>query len=824
MSIAPIEEWFASRGWKPFDFQRNTWEAYGHGKSGLIHAPTGTGKSYSALFGPLAEWIEMQSEEDWGSKAYEPLTVLWITPLRALTNDIAESISKPVKEMGLPWTVETRTGDTSTSQRTRQKTSLPTILVTTPESLSLFLTYGDTQDRFKTLKTIVVDEWHELLSSKRGTLTELALARLRTWIPKLRVWGLSATLGNLEEALEVLMGTSTKGVLISQPFPKEIRLETLLPSSIERFPWSGHLGFKMLPNVVRAIDDSNSTLLFTNTRAQAELWYQALLSLRPEWNGKLSIHHGSIDRALRVEAETGLREGLLKCVVATSSLDLGVDFAPVDQVIQVGSPKGVARLLQRAGRSGHQPGSLSKMLAVPTNAFEIVEFAAARYALEHKIIEPRHPLPKPFDVLVQHIVSSALGGGFKEDELLGEIRTAYSYRTLTEEEWRWAMNFAERGGESLHAYPEYNRIGKHGDKYIVTTRQIARMHRMSVGTIASDQMMSLKFLKVRSSLGSIEESFVARLKPKEKFIFAGKALELIRVRDMTAYVKLAGSAKGSVPRWQGGRMPLSSELATTVKTKLDVAAQGDYSDPEMRAVKPLIDLQTQWSKMPGPNELLVELTKDRQGHHAFIFPFEGRLSHGGLAPLLSYRISKRKPISISHAMTDYGFELLSATDFEIADAEWKSLLSLDNLLEDILQCMNTVELARRQFREIARVAGLIFTGYPGNKKNAKQIQASSGLFYEVFRKYDPANLLLEQADREVLERELEYTRLEHALRRIQEMDVVVVRTERFTPLAFPIWADRIRGQVSSESWADRVKKMALKLEQSADKAPTKKKH
>ncbi|HET6513250.1 MAG TPA: ligase-associated DNA damage response DEXH box helicase, partial [Candidatus Kapabacteria bacterium] len=635
-----VHQWFARNGWKPFEYQEQAWQAYLDGRSGLVHAPTGTGKTYSVLMGPILEYLQSASRNE----IRPGLSVLWVTPLRALTADIAEAIRKAVEGIDLPWSVETRTGDTSTSTRARQKKSLPTVLVTTPESLSLFLTYPDTKQRFNELKLVVIDEWHELLSSKRGTLTELALARLRSWNPDLRTWGLSASLGNLEQAMEVLMGAND-GTLLTSNIERQIDLRTLLPSSIERFPWSGHLGFKLLTDVIKAIEQSKSTLLFTNTRAQSELWYQAILSLRPQWAETLAIHHGSIDRTLRSAAEEGLRTGTLKCVVATSSLDLGVDFAPVDQVIQIGSPKGVARLLQRAGRSGHQPNAKSNLLCVPTNAFELVEFAAARYLLENKEIEPRYPLPKPLDVLIQHIVSSALTGGFIEEGLLREVRSTYSFRDLTDQEWDWAMDFAGRGGESLKAYPEYAKIVERDGRYIVESRAVARYHRMNVGTIASDQMMQLKYLK-GGSIGSIEESFIARLRPKEKFIFGGKPLELVRVKEMTAYVRQSATVKGTVPRWQGGRMPLSSELAMGVKHKLYEASLGVIDDPEIEALSPLIGIQLKWSRLPRENELLIEQTKDRQGYHTFVFPFAGRLAHGGVAALVAYRLSRKKPISI----------------------------------------------------------------------------------------------------------------------------------------------------------------------------------
>lgn len=828
---------FAERGWQPFPFQIKTWRAYLAGQSGLIHAPTGMGKSYAAWLGPLIEWMAQNPDrEKWAAmqkaKKEVPLTVLWVTPLRALAKDTVATLNRAVDTLGVPWRVELRTGDTSSSAKQRQRRKPPTALVTTPESLSLLLSYPDAEEKFRHLHTVIVDEWHELLGTKRGTQTELALARLRMWRPQLRTWGLSATLGNLTEALDVLVPTVTveaqddrrrsesdaKRVMIAGDMQKEVEIETLIPDNIERFPWAGHLGLKMLPQVVERVVSATSTLIFCNTRAQTELWFQAIIDYTiehaPELIGAVGIHHGSVEPEMRAEVEERLSDGRLRCVICTSSLDLGVDFSPVAQVMQIGSPKGVARLLQRAGRSGHQPGAVSRIFCVPTHAFELIEFAATRDAMERGELEARKPLRKPLDVLVQHLVTIAFGGGFTEQALLDEVRTAYAYRDLTEQEWRWCMDFVTFGGESLRAYDEYAKVKGRNGRYLGSSPKAARRHRMSIGTITSDGMLNVKYLN-GGSIGSVEESFAARLKPGDVFIFAGRLLEFRRLRDMTVQVRRAKQAKGIVPRWGGSRMQLSTQLADAVRLRLSAAELGIWDTPEMQAVKPLLDIQQKWSQIPAADELVIERVKTREGWHFFFFPLAGRLVHEGLNTLLAFRLSRLESRSISAFVNDYGCELLSPTEWEIDEETWRQVLSTDNLLDDILDCLNETELARRQFRDIARVAGLIFSGYPGGQKSNRQLQSSSGVIFDVFSQYDPDNLLLDQARREVLEQQLDIYQLRITLEKLERAKLVQIETKRLTPLAFPIWTSRIRTQVSSETWTDRVQRMLGQLEKAA---------
>ncbi|HEX5629618.1 MAG TPA: ligase-associated DNA damage response DEXH box helicase, partial [Usitatibacteraceae bacterium] len=786
----PVERWFEARGWRAFDFQREVRQAYLAGESGLVHSATGTGKTLAAFLGPAAEAFAE------GAQKAPPLRLLWITPMRALAGDTAHSLERAAQGVGLEWTVGLRTGDTPAAERARQARRLPTVLVTTPESLALMLSQAEARERLASVRAVVVDEWHELLGNKRGVQVELSLARLRRWNPALRTWGLSATLGNLDEALSRLLA-GAPGRVVRGVSDKPVVIDTLIPDDVDRFPWAGHLGLAMLADVVAVLESSRSTLVFTNTRSQAEIWYQALLEARPDWAGLVALHHGSLDADARRWVEAGLKEGRLKAVVATSSLDLGVDFSPVERVLQIGSPKGVARLLQRAGRSGHAPGQTSRVSCVPAHALEFVEAAAARRAAQAGRIESRRPVARPLDVLTQHLVTIAAGEGFVEAELRAEVMSTEAFRELTDGEWRWALDFVTRGGESLKAYPEYRRVEEVDGWHVVRDAAIARRHRMSVGTIVSEASIDVRYFNGRR-LGHVEESFIAWLSPGDAFVFAGHVLELVRVENMTALVRPAKPGSATVPRWQGGRSPLSSELAEGIRELLEDHLEGRSREPEMRAVGRLLGLQRRWSRIPRRSELLVEQCETREGHHVFVYPFEGRHVHVGLAALLAWRLARTRPASFSMSFNDYGFELLSRERFELLPLLRSGLLSPENLLEDVLASLNAAELSKRQFREIARVAGLVFQGYPGQPKSAKQVQATSGLLYEVFARWDAANPLLAQAEREVLERELEFSRLARAIGTLSAAPVVLRQTGRPTPFAFPLLVARLREKLTSE--------------------------
>jgi ATP-dependent Lhr-like helicase len=760
-----------------------------------------------------------------------PLRILWITPMRALAGDTALSIDRAVTGLGLPWTVGLRTGDTSSAERAKQAKRLPSVLVTTPESLSLMLSNPDAREKLSDLRLVVVDEWHELMGNKRGVQTELGLARLRNWNPDVRTWGLSATLGNIDEALERLIpsprpspkGEGEHGEEEQQPgehrrrvvkgvSDKKVMMDTLIPPDVDKFPWAGHLGLVMLDHVIEAIESSRSTLVFTNVRSQAEIWYQGLLEARPEWAGLIGLHHGSLDSDVRKWVEQGLKEGKLKAVVATSSLDLGVDFSPVERVLQIGSPKGVARLLQRAGRSGHAPGQVSRVTCVPSHALEFIEAAAARRKAIEGRIESRIPVDRPLDLLTQHLVTIAAGEGFDAEEMKAEVRTARAFRDLTDAEWQWALDFVTRGGDALKAYPDYHKVVLDEDgRHRVKDTTIARRHRMSIGTIVSDAAVDIRYMRGKR-LGNVEESFIARLSHGDNFIFAGQVLQFVRVENMTAYVRPGKPGSALIPRWDGGKCPLSSEVADGIRELLELHIEGRENEPELKAVARLLKLQHSWSRVPKRHEMLVEQTETREGHHIFFYPFEGRQVHMGLSALVSYRLAKIRPATFSLSFTDYGFELVSRERFELIPALKAGLFSTDNLLEDMLASLNAAELSKRQFREIARVAGLVFQGYPGQPKTNRQVQATSGLIWEVFARWDPANPLLGQAEREVLERQLEFSRLTDGLRRMGRTPVLLRQTHKPSPFAFPIMVGRFREKLTSEKLADRVRRMQVEFD------------
>ena len=820
-----VDAWFAEREWKIFPFQKEVWRAVMKGESGLLHATTGSGKTYAVWLAALQRAM-LQDKKSKRKKS--GLRVLWITPMRALAADTTRALEEPLPALMPSWSVGTRTGDTTSSERARQTKSLPQGLVTTPESLTLLLSEADAIDQFTSLDMLIVDEWHELMGSKRGVQTQLALARLRRWNPQLVVWGLSATLGNLQQAQDALLGVDDgiqNRTLVEGAIKKNILVDTLIPDNPPRFPWGGHLGIQMLQPVIAEIEQHATTLVFTNTRSQAEIWYQNMLNARPDWAGVIALHHGSLDKDVRAWVEQGLKSGQLKAVVCTSSLDLGVDFLPVERVLQIGSAKGVARLLQRAGRSGHAPGRVSRVTLVPTNSLELLEAAAAKHAIAKRQVEGRAVPNKPLDVLVQHLVTIALGGGFTSDALYDEVRTAYAYRDLTREEWQWSLDFVARGGQSLTVYPEYRRVlPDENGVYRVPDAAIARRHRMSIGTIVSDSSVQVKYMS-GGLIGSVEESFISRMSKGDHFLFGGRILEFVRFHEMTAYVRRATGNRGAVPRWNGGKMPLSSELAHAVLDRLHEAAQHRYDGPEMQAIAPLLDLQQRWSGLPTGKCLLVELTSSREGQHIFMYPFAGRSVHIGLASLLAYRFGKHQAATFSISINDYGFELLSTASAATA-LDWRALLkapnasglfSIENLLEDVLASLNAAELAQRRFREIARIAGLIFQGYPGQPKSNRQLQASSSLFFEVFRKHDAGNLLLTQAQREVLEQELELTRLRDTLLELQQRELNLHETKRATPFAFPLMVERFREKLSTEKLSDRVARMVRELEEAASK-------
>lgn len=816
-SLPKIESWFRQKGWKPFPFQYEVWEKYAAGYSGLLNAPTGSGKTFALWMPALMEYLQQESKP-------KGLQLLWITPLKALAKDIHLAVQEATKEIGINWKVELRTGDVSAARKKKQLEKLPHALITTPESLHLLLTMGDSEKLFSGLQVIVADEWHELFGSKRGVLVELALSRIKSIRPSLRIWGISATIGNLAQSMEVLLGNDFKGrsCKVIAENRKRINIRSVIPEEIERLPWAGHLGIRLIPEILGILERSRSTLLFTNTRGQAEIWYQQLLNYAPDLAGTIAIHHGSLSKEVRAWVETALHNDRLKVVVCTSSLDLGVDFTPVETVIQVGSPKGVARFLQRAGRSGHQPDAESNIYFVPTHSLELIEAAALKEAVEKNILEDRIPYIKPFDVLIQFLVTLATGDGFRQEEIYREIKTTFAFADVTEDEWDWLLQFITTGGSSLENYQEFSKVTEADGIFKVYDRKVALRHRLSIGTIVSDASMSIRYL-TGGNIGTIEEYFISRLNPGDVFWFAGKCLSLVQVRGNTAYVRKIKPTKGQVPSWQGGRMPLSSQLSAMIRKKIDEAKRHVEKETEVKVLKPLLDLQEERSLLPSLQEFLMEQLETEEGFHCFFFPFEGRLVHEGMAALFAYRIALLKPISFSIAMNDYGFELLSDVPIPLEEAIMLDLFSTENLLAYIQASVNATEMAMRRFREVARIAGLVFQGFPGRQEKERHLQSSTSLLFKVFSEYDPKNLLLRQCYQEVLDFQLEEVRLRSALQRINSQKAVIRQTQKPSPFAFPIMVDRMREKLTSEKLEERVRKMQLRFGEEEKKKSTRRK-
>lgn len=802
-TIFPLaNQYFAQKKWQPYAFQQETWQQILAGKSGLLNAPTGCGKTYAIWFGVLQAW-----QNSYNRNTQKGLHALWITPLRSLSKEIELATKRVSQDLQIEYNIGLRSGDTSTKERAAQKKQSPHGLITTPESVHMMLSQKDYPAFFKNLAFVIVDEWHELIGSKRGVQVELAISRLRGLNPNLIVWGISATIGNLHEAKEILLGPNDRNsCMVQANIEKKTIIETVLPDTLEAFPWAGHLGIRLLPKVIDIINQNQSTLIFTNTRSFAEIWYQNILNHSPELAGLIAMHHGSLGEEVRSWVETALHDGKLKAVVCTSSLDLGVDFQPVDTVVQIGSPKGVARMMQRAGRSGHRPGAVSKIYFVPTHSLEIVEGAAIRQAIEQKKIESRVPYVRSFDVLIQYLVTLAVSDGFDPKEIYKEVKNTHCFESINEQEWAWCLEFVTIGGKSLGAYDEFQKVEIIEGIYKVTNRRTAMRHRFGIGTIVSDTMIKVTLLNGKY-LGTLEEYFVSKLKEGDKFFFAGMNLAFVRMVDLQALVRKTESKKGQIPSYAGGRMPLSSELSDMIRQNVDSHYQGNIV-PEITFLKPLFNIQNDRSLLPHKNQLLIEKLTSKEGFHVFIYPFEGRLVHEGMAAILAFRLGQMLPITFSLAMNDYGFELLSDQEIPIEKLIAANGFNSQNLSLDIMHSVNGVEMTKRRFREIAQIGGLIFQGYPGKQMKTRHVQANSQLFYNVFDTYEKENLLLLQAYDEALHFQLEIGRMIHAFDRIKTQEIVIKTLAKPSPMCFPLLVDGLnRDKFSNEAMEDRIQKM-----------------
>lgn len=808
-ALEPIESWFSRQGWTPLPFQKQAWQAQLAGRSGLIQVPTGSGKTYAAVMGAIATMLAEKQPP-------KGLRLLYITPLRALSRDLELALLQPITTMGWPITVGTRNGDTASAVRSKQLKNPPNILITTPESLALLQANKRSEVLVEGLQSVVLDEWHELLGSKRGIQAELALSWLRQQRPGLQTWVISATIGNLDDAARHGLGVGAdEPELITTTKAKQLQIRSVIPETIDGFPWAGHLGLRMYEQLVDRLSPAISTLLFTNTRNQSERWYQCLRFACPEMEGLLALHHSAIDRSERERIEASVKAGELRWVVCTSSLDLGVDFQPVERVVQIGSPKNLARLLQRAGRSAHLPGGTSQVLFMPTNALELLEVSAVRRGLEAGLVESRKPPRHALDVLLQHLTTLACGSGFEPISTLETVRTTASFASLREEDWQWCLRFLEVGGDCLGAYPRYRKLERDENGcFRISNQSIARLHRLNIGTITSAPAIRVRFIR-GAVLGHVEENFISQLKPKDVFFFSGRQLELVRLRDMTAYVKASTKKSTTVPAWAGGQMALSDLLTEHLRQEVARAANGELDTPELQALAPLFLRQQDLSTIPRADQLLVETCTTREGSHLYVYPFEGRFVHEGLGFLLASRLTDLEKGTITVSVNDYGFELLAPRSFPmqvLVEHQLEDLLRLDDLEADLERALNLSELCRRRFRAIAQVAGLTVQGYPGSSKTTGQLQISAALIYDVFERHEPGNRLLLQARAEVLEEQLELPRLRQALERIASSEVIHSPIARPGPLAFPLLVERLNNRMSNESVLERVQRMMREAE------------
>lgn len=813
-TLAIAENWFQEQNWKPFPFQKESWNAFLEGKHGLLNAPTGSGKTYALWFPIVLNYIK--NNPDYRTKHRKGLKAIWITPLRALSQEIKQSAERITQDLKTQMTVGIRTGDTSAKERAKMRTNMPDLLITTPESLQLLLSSKGYEKTFKDCSAIVVDEWHELLGTKRGVQMELGLSRLKTVCKELRIWGISATIGNLEQAREVLLGPSSpeleNSVLVKANLNKKITVKSIIPKKMETFPWRGHLGLHLLDQVVPIINNSKTTLLFTNTRSQCEIWFQKILEKYPEFAGEMAMHHGSINKETRLWVEQAIRNESLKAVVCTSSLDLGVDFAPVETVIQIGGPKGVARFLQRAGRSGHRPGKESVIHFLPTHAIELVEASAMQKAVLNSAVEDRIPYLNSFDVLIQYLTTLAVSDGFYPDDIYPEIKQTFCYQAISDEQWQWLLNFLVMGSQSLKSYDEYKKVEVEEDgKFKVNSRAVAMRHRFQIGTIVGDATISVRYQK-GGYIGSIEEYFISKLSPGDVFTFAGRNLEFIRIKGMAAHVRNSTKRTNKVPSWMGGRLSFSAKMSELLRQEL-YTAELEFSEQseEIQALNTMFSKQREESLVPQPHQFLIETFKTRDGYHHMFYPFEGRAIHEGMSSLLAYRISLLSPITCSLAFNDYGFELLSDREINIQEILDNNLFTPEYMLSDLQKSLNSNEMARRKFRDIAVISGMIFTGYPEKGIKMKHLQSSSELLFDVFRDFEDDNLLYQQAYTETFEHQLEEGRMRLALERIAQQEIVWKQCSQPTPLSFPIITDRLREKLSNEKLADRIQRMITKL-------------
>ncbi|MBN8873226.1 MAG: ligase-associated DNA damage response DEXH box helicase [Rhodospirillales bacterium] len=762
----PFAGWFARQGWAPRSHQLAMLQAAEAGESALLIAPTGGGKTLAGFLPSLV---------DLAGAPREGLHTLYLSPLKALATDIARNLMRPVTEMDLPVSIETRTGDTPANRRARQKQAPPNLLLTTPESLAVLLSLPDAPVFFRSLNCVVMDEVHALAGTKRGDQLALGVARLQTLAPGLRRVGLSATVAH-PDAIAAYVGADRR-IEVRDGAPPDLSMT--LPAG--RLSWSGHMGLEAAPEVMARIRDAGLTIVFVNTRAQAELMFQALWKLN-ETTLPIALHHGSLEVEQRRRVEAAMAEGKLRAVVATSSLDLGIDWGGVDQVIQVGAPKGISRLLQRVGRANHRMDEASRAILVPANRFEVLECEAAMLGVAARELDGDPPRPGGLDVLAQHLLGLACSAPFHPDEVYAEVTRAAPYAALSRQDFDDVLRFVEDGGYALAAYERWRKLFRDSEGRLhVRSARIAAQHRMNIGTIVEAPLLKVRLVgkkRFGPVLGEIEEYFVNLLRPGDTFMFAGRLLTFLRLHETAVECAEGGSGEPMVPAYEGGRLPLTTNLADRVRALLQDPRRWDlFPEP----VQEWLRLQGKASRMPGRSDLLVETFPRGDRWYMVAYCFEGRNAHQTLGMLLTRRMQRAGIAPLGFVATDYVLGVWSAHQ----PTDIAALFDQDMLGDDLEDWLAESSMLKRTFRNVAVIAGLIERHHPGAEKTRRQVTVNSDLIYDVLRRHQPDHILLRATRADAAGGLIDVGRIAGMLGRVKGR-IVHMALSRVSPLAVPV--------------------------------------
>ncbi|MEK9726997.1 MAG: DEAD/DEAH box helicase [Candidatus Margulisiibacteriota bacterium] len=774
-----LDDYLNQQKIKLLPYQKDAINEYDVGKHGIIEAPTGRGKTMAMALAIIHHALKNDQRPK----------VLWVTPMRALARDTSYQLKGIFNSFFNDISVLLRTSDTSSYQKKKARDNAWDVLITTPESCALFTTYRDMASGLADIDVVVVDEWHVLMNQKRGILFELFLSWLSDFNAMFRRWGVSATISSIESAGHILApGQSVS--FVRDNYKKQIHGDVLLPD--KDTPTFRHLGRQLLPQIIQKIKSVKSTIIFTNTRSQSEQWFKLLKESHAFLSHELAIHHSAVSAQRRLDAEVGVKTGVIRCIVATSSLDLGVDLEPVDLVIHIGSPKGMARLKQRAGRSGHSPFDASEILMVPRHGFEVIESVAAISNVMSAVEDDVSVLGMPMDVLMQHIINCCMGARYRKAHLLAMCHATATYEKLSESDLTWMLDFCCNEHTILRAYPEHVKLIRDGDNYSTNTAPlIQKSQRFGVGAITSDDFLYVKFTN-QKRLGTIEEQFIRQLEPQDTFLFAGQVLSVIRIQDDTVFVKKSKQRLPKFTRWYGGFMSYSSQLANYL-----LETMAGYHQNKRLAfplAQQFLDWQHQVSLVPSPSQCLIELVTIDDCLTLFIYPFCGRAANQALAMSLTHAISREFKCLTAMSVNDYGFMIQLDRDVDILSFDFKSFMALDSIRELSYASFNHNEMVIQEFRQICMVSGLIYKGMPGRLKSGRYTQSSVRILYDIFKTHDPDNLLLKQARDVVFHSQLFPQRLQDRLLAIRQ-EIIIKQPSELTPFGFTLYQEQLSAKM-----------------------------